>query len=176
MVTFAVTSSGRVVSIDSDVFLTQVAAPGLRHPLAQPELSVDLDLRPLEGGADGGQVDRLARAAGEDSKAGDAEVEAIYGQLRPAVAEGTHDAAPVGVAAVDGRFDQAGAGDRAGCLARILGRGAAGDVNRDQLGRPLAVAGDLAGEVPRHRQQRLLQLLGFGRARRDGRVAGGAVG
>src|SRR5205823_13820236 len=92
---------------------------GFGATVAEPELRLDLDLGPLEGLPDRVEVDLDAGAAGEDIQAADAQPEAIDRQLGAAVAQGTDDPAPVGIAAMDCRLDQAGRRHRAGGEARL---------------------------------------------------------
>src|SRR5215472_18941568 len=161
----------RVVGIYVDVFGREVAAPGLGPPLPQAERGRDLDLRLFERPSHCFQVDLDPGACGEHRQPGDADCEPVDGHLRAAVAEGTYDAAPVRVGAVDGRLDQAAGGN---CSCRYAGLpvvGSAGHPDGYQLGRPLPVASDLAGQLARDLQDRLLQRLGLRAARLQRRVA-----
>ena len=63
------------------------------------------------------------------------------------IARGRDDAAPVGIAAGDGRFDQGTVGDRLGDAAGIVARLAAPNVDRDQVRGPFAVVGNLPGQL-----------------------------
>ena len=93
------------------------------------------------------------------------------------VADRAEDAAPVGVFAVQGRFDQGVPGDGGGDAFRVRERGRVDDPDPHELGGPLA--------VPHHELRELLRETGEhvphgssvrGRGRRDGLTAGGAVG
>src|SRR6266851_1208307 len=112
----------------------------------------------------------------EHHQAADAEVEAVEGQLGPAVTQRANDATPVGVAPMHGGLDEARRGDSAGgCPGFLIGLRAL-DADSDHLGRTLTVARDRPRELATDVHDRSLQRLRFDGAGVHGRIACGTVG
>src|SRR4029077_7747561 len=128
-------ASCRVVSVDAHVLLRKVTTPRLRLALTKAERGHDLDLRLLEGPPDGPQVDVAPGTALEHHEPTHRQVEAIERQLGATVAERADYPAPVGVAAVDRRLDQARRRDRARGRPCVRVGLRVGDPDGDQLGR-----------------------------------------
>lgn len=93
------------------------------------------------------------------------------------VADGAEDAAPVGVFAVEGRFDQRVAGDGGGDQFRIGKGGRVDDSHADEFRGAFAVADDELGELLREGCEDALEGdVVWGGGGGDGGAVGGAVG
>src|ERR1035437_1496684 len=140
-------SSG-VVGVDVHVFGGEVAAVRGGGAIAESELAADADLVALEGSPDLVKVDLGdAGAVVEDDRGAHGHGQLVQHQLRAGAAEGGDNAAPVGIAAVDGGLDQIGAGDGARQGAGVGFAGGADDGDGEHLSGALAVAGALLAEV-----------------------------
>ncbi|MCH8108260.1 MAG: hypothetical protein IIB30_07900 [Chloroflexi bacterium] len=163
-------------AVDDHVFFGKVTTPGDGVAVTQVKVQAESYLRaahlchhrvPREG-------QRLTRF--HDTNAIHKKVDFLFDGSGPAAPQSHHHTSPVGVGAVYRRLDQVGGSDRAGGLASILYVSSTGNINYDQSGGALPVAGHLPGQVHAHLQQCLLERGGILGAGADGPVAGESIG
>ena len=101
---------GGVGAVEGDVLFAEVASPGGGAVFAEVEVDLDVHLSLGHEGDDGVSVEGGREAVLHDERAVDVEGELAFFNVGLAATEGNGDASPVGVIAVDGGLDEAGAG------------------------------------------------------------------
>ena len=167
---------------DAHVLIGEIAAPGDPRAAAIPQLKPDKHRGVLEIGAGvqvlGGRwaVEGQGLAGGHQLVGTQPQGQAARVQGHPGPARGGHDAAPVGIAAMDGALDQGRAADGAGDGAGAGPIGGTLHPHLNQAGGAFAITGNGPGQVLRHRRQAGLQgikvLGGQGLAGGKGQNAG----
>mmetsp|Transcript_14189 Transcript_14189/g.48911 ORF Transcript_14189/g.48911 Transcript_14189/m.48911 type:complete len:318 (-) Transcript_14189:552-1505(-) len=168
----------RVLGVDPHVLVAQVRTP--RRALARPRPHAHGDVHGaagvpllLEVGAGGGLVEGQGLPAlHQHVVVAQPDVELAGVERHPGVARRARDAAPVGVAAEDGRLDEGGADHALGHLLGVgVGPGAL-HVALEQHCRALAVPRDGLGQARAQRSERPFKRRRLGRRLvGDGRVA-----
>ena len=148
----------------------------MTRTIARAEVDDDIETWMRERDADPLGVDRFGGAAIEHDQAADGDTAAIEGEGRAAPAQRGDDAAPVGIAAVDGGLDERALGNdtrRDTGLVRV-----GGPVHRDAKVpcRALGVGDELLGERITDLEERAFEGVRRARALGKRRTARGAVG
>mmetsp|Transcript_28697 Transcript_28697/g.62864 ORF Transcript_28697/g.62864 Transcript_28697/m.62864 type:complete len:228 (+) Transcript_28697:287-970(+) len=143
---------GVVLGVDLDVVVAQIAAPRKSAARAVTHLREDLDsavhlarVCHVLGRHGGVKRQRLPRLEQRDVAQGDVQV-VLAPALHAAVADGGGDAAPVGVAAEDGRLDEAAGHHALRHHLRVLRARRARHLALDEHGGALAVPRDALGQ------------------------------
>src|SRR5438105_175758 len=141
------TPSRVVLRVDADVVVGEVAGPeaSVGVPLGEFEGGCDLGL--LHGGDGGGAVEWQRLAGADELDVADPERGVGRIEADASAAGSHHQAAPVRVVAEEGGLHQRRVRYRHGDPAGVGSGAGAADVDLDQLGGALTVAGQGAGEL-----------------------------
>src|SRR5271170_4359911 len=141
-------SSSGIVGVNGDVFLGEVAGPETARARADAEIDAQVILALGEMQVGGVLIHQRRAAAGAAYLViAEPYVDLAGIDLYSGVADGGENAAPVGIVACPGGFDQWRVGDRSCDLERIGVAGRAFDAELDDVSHALAVGNDLFGEV-----------------------------
>jgi hypothetical protein len=159
----------RVIRVDANIVVGQVAPPGRGFEGALIHQHVDEHLVPAEQGAKSVGVVLRGRPALERGDVLKTNGQPIDGKIETSLrCAGPHcgnDTTPVGIGAEESGLRQIRFDDGLRELARCLARSRAGDAHREQVLRPLTVRGDRPCEVSTNFFERGAKYLRFGAAR-----------